>query len=189
MDVIPYNFLWMTHNVLLALIPVYLAILIALNKNTYFRVVLGALWLFFVPNTIYVLTDLKHVPVQLMTASTSEMPIILLQYVVLETVGILSFIVAVYLIEKVVYAHSKKRVPITRMQFVLLLNFLIAYGVTMGRFLRTNSWEMVTNIHRVFADMTRVLTTPNLLLFFIIFGIVINGIYFLFHNLATRIVE
>ena len=186
MEIVSYNFVWMTFNILLALIPVYLAILIARSKNRYAQVLLGILWLLFVPNTIYVLTDLMHLPRQVFRASDAELPILFLQYVLLEFMGVVCFILSVVPVEKTLF-HYLKQYKHHSIFFIFCLNFFIAFGVTLGRFQRTNSWEVLTNFQRVIDDVERTLTSAHLLVFIIFFWVTANLIYFLFKDTVKHL--
>ncbi len=181
MHIILNNLPWMTTNILLALIPVYAGFLFTQTRNIIFKVLFGIMWLAFVPNTIYILTDLIHLPRQLSRLPHSVAPLLFLEYFLLEFIGIVCFILAIYPVERYVVS-SLKKYRLKSVHFIISLNFLIAFGVTLGRFQRTNSWELLTNFSRVVEDVIQIVTTPLMLLFILLFGVTANLIYYLFRD-------
>jgi uncharacterized membrane protein len=181
MQIILNNLPWMTTNILLALLPVYAGFILTQTKNIFFKILFGMIWLAFVPNTIYILTDLIHLPRQLSRIPHGVAPLLFLEYFLLVFVGIVCFILAIYPVERYVMS-SLKKYRLKSIHFIISLNFLIAFGVTLGRFQRTNSWELLTNFSRVVEDIIQTLTTPLMLLFIILFGVTANLIYYLFRD-------
>ena len=181
MNIALYNFRWMALNVFLALLPVIAAILFIRSKNRFARLFYGLIWLFFVPNTIYILTDLIHLPRQMLRVPSGVVPVLFVQYIVFEIIGTLSFLLAVYLME---HACSRfiKKYRIRSAHIIFAMNFVIAFGVTLGRFQRTNSWEVVTNFPRVVRDINNTITSLPMVLFIVMFGLSANIIYYLFRE-------
>ncbi len=96
-DIIVFNIRWMFLNVTLALIPFVFGGLMVKAKRIYIKSLFFVIWLAFVPNTIYIVTDIIHIPQQWNQTMPIERPLLLFQYLVLEIIGLLSFISEVYL--------------------------------------------------------------------------------------------
>lgn len=174
MFLVLYDLKWMSYNLVLAIIPVIFGWLILRAKNRIYRIFSAICWLVFLPNTIYLLTDIIHLsddwerPIDL----TSKF-IIASMYIALLVIGIFTFVLSLHPIEKLF-----KRKMHHRTLIIVGVNFLIGFGMVLGRIERTNSWEIVTNTPKVIWDTLRVLTSPEKLILFIIFGVLCNVVYF-----------
>jgi uncharacterized membrane protein len=63
---------------------------------------------------------------------------------------------------------------------MLGLNYLIAFGVVMGRMLRTNSWQVVTHPERVMDDVWTIVTNFELMGMVFGFWLITQGMYWMF---------
>src|SRR5688500_5180777 len=61
MGILMHNISWMAFNIALALIPVILGLLMFYIKWKPLRLLISIIWLSFLPNTLYLLTDLMHI--------------------------------------------------------------------------------------------------------------------------------
>lgn len=178
MDLLLFNIVWMSYNCSLAIIAVVLGWLMYLTKNLPLKYILLFFWLLFIPNTIYILTDVMHIPKQLFALpGIIEKLLLLFQYTLLLIIAVMSFVIALYPLEKLIILHksTRKYAPV----LIFLVNFIIAFGVVMGRMQRTNSWEIFTNLQKVIYDTIYVLTSTQQLLFVLFFGVLGNVLYFL----------
>ena len=182
MPVIDYNVSWMVYNCLLALIAVVLGYFTIHVENKYAKVFIGLVWFLFLPNTIYIFTDLEHLIRQWQFISTSLRPILVLQYTIFEIVGIITFLLAFYPFEKFVQLAKffRKR----KTQAFIFFNFLIAFGMVLGRVERINSWQVFTNPPAVITSALHVMLSLHLLGLTVLFGLLCNFIYFLFRSKA-----
>ena len=182
MGILAFNLEWMPWNILLALIGVLFGFLMVRNKNIVVRAFCAFIWLLFMPNTIYILTDLWHLPEQLPKIASNLILPLILQYIILEIAGIGTFIIGLYFFERLI-RDKKYRLQEAQVTFLLLaVNFVIGFGVVVGRVQRTNSWEVFTNIGRVFQDAYNVLISPTLIIFTIAIAVIGNVLYFLFRD-------
>lgn len=110
-------------------------------------------WLLFIPNSFYILTDLYHL------GETSHVPgwfdlLILLSYAwVALVLGILS-------VRQMEKAIAVRWPMISGPLFVYPIMFLNAWGVYLGRYLRFNSWDVVTTPFSLIQDITNLLLHP-----------------------------
>src|SRR5690348_9377811 len=99
MDIIFYNNDWMLFNSYLAILPVIFSIFLFKMPNRFAKIVVGILWLIYLPNTVYVFTDLHHLIEQWSSLSGVYSVILIGQYFLLELVGLTCFLLAFYPIE------------------------------------------------------------------------------------------
>ena len=113
-------------------------------------------WLVFVPNTFYILTDLYHVGDDY---NDYSMP----QWYDLAMIlsfawnGLLLGILSVRHIEKIV--HEKFRLK-HELFFLYPIMWLNALGVYVGRYLRFNSWDLVSNPFHLIKEIADILLHP-----------------------------
>lgn len=187
MFVILHNLPWMLWNVILSIIPVYLGWAFHDTRNGFFKFIFGFFWLLFIPNTLYIITDLGHIPRQLLRIPPQEAPFLLLQFLLLEIIGVATFILAMYPIERVLKQDKKLQKRQNVQLFLFLLNFVIAFGVILGRVQRTNSWYIFTDLERVIADVLVIATTLEFLLYVLFFGFIGNTLYFSLRSVTMGI--
>lgn len=182
MDLLIYNIGWMSWNIFLGLLAVIFGWFMIKSSSFILKIFFACTWLLFVPNTIYIITDLIHVPKQILEINGWLTPFLILQYILLILIGVASFVISVYFFEKTI-RHKTFRLK-ERYIFSLLVftNFVIAFGVVVGRVQRTNSWEVFTNLGRVIEDAFNVFFSPQLIFTTLIMGLIGNLFYFFLKN-------
>lgn len=175
MDFLLFTVSWMSFNVFLALIPVGTAIVIVKTKRVWTKLLLGIIWLIFLPNTIYLLTDLFHLfddwrktP---LIISTLTIPL----YILLIILGILTFVFSMYPIDYILRKKKNKKI---RIGIILAVNFLVGIGLTMGRVERINSWEALTNSAKTLHSVLIIFLSSELLAVTVLFALTSNLLYF-----------
>lgn len=146
--------LFLNWNLFLAFIPWALSSMLVLkgNNNKLALIMVICAWLLFFPNAPYILTDLFHL------RHTRSAP------VWYDLVLILSFawtglafgFISLMDIEQQLQPLLGKRV----IAVAMLCLFLAAFGIYLGRFLRWNSWDIVSNPGSLLADITHRFTHP-----------------------------
>ena len=187
MPIISYNDGWMIYNCFLALIAVGLGFLALEVKGKYLKFFIGLLWFIFLPNTIYIFTDLEHFIQQWQYIHASFRPLLVLQYTIFEAIGIITFLFSVFPFEKIisVVGFFKKK----KIQWLIVFNFLVAFGMVLGRVERINSWEVFTNPIAVVTSAFNVFLSFNLIGLTLLFGLACNFIYFIFRERTLRFVK
>lgn len=137
-----YSF-WLTWNLLLAWVP-YLASLWAdrLHRwraaRPWWLVVPGALWLLFLPNAPYIVTDFMHV------RHRPEFPLLfwydVITLVTLAWTGCVLGAVSLGIMQRIVAGYLGR---VASWLFVLGTAGLCGVGIYLGRFLRWNSWDLL----------------------------------------------
>lgn len=176
MNLISYNFSWMFFNIILAIIPIFLGWLFLKSKNIIVKYLLAVCWLLFLPNSIYLFTDIINLMRQWGMAGAFERTVFVFQYSTLTLIGLITFILSLYPFEKFLIEH--KLFGKNSQLFLILLNFIIGFGITLGRVERVHSWHVITAPFSVIDASVRIITSVELLILTFLFGLFANLIYF-----------
>ncbi len=167
---------------LLAVVSAYLFLRVRLKVV---KIILGLLWLLLLPNTAYLFTDLGHIVYQWNnTVSLYGHMLLFAQYLLLESFGAATFLFSFYPFEKVIdriNAFKKRKVA-----WLILFNFVVAFGVVLGRFEHINSYVVFTNPLNALRLAINIFVSFDLLGLTIFFGLLCNFIYFLFRGLVSQ---
>lgn len=179
-----FHFLFLVWNLFLAVIPfvisTYLSITPKFNK---IRITMWfGVWLLFLPNAPYILTDLIHLRISynfiwldiLVVTSFAFNGLLLFYLSILDMTSVLKF-----WLKKSIVNYG-----------VILIIFLSAFGVFIGRFLRYNSWEILSNPKYLFIDIINIALKPlankEAWLFTILFGVFLNVGFWIFKQLFSH---
>ena len=133
-----YSF--MVWNLFLASVPLFFSWLLSREMNGWKFAGVAALWLLFFPNAPYVLTDFLH----LHRKSRPEVPI-WYDLGMLANFGVVSLLFGIFSLRQV-HKALEKRVPVPfAAGLVAAFALLAGFGVYLGRFLRWNSWDIVSH--------------------------------------------
>lgn len=163
-------------NLFLAGIPYFISTrLIKYDKISKGVIALLLAWLLFFPNAPYIITDLFHY---------MERPPVPYWYDLILVItgawnGLILGLISLMNVELFLGKHLK---PLLVKATVLLSFLLCGYGVFIGRFLRFNSWNIIsdpydlayTSAHHVFFP----LHYPNLWVFTLLFAMMLGIIYY-----------
>jgi uncharacterized membrane protein len=180
MGVFLFNIDWMSFNVMLALLAVLFGFFFMQTKGKILQYLFGMLWFFFLPNTIYLYTDLQHILQQWQGVSQGEQMLLFMQYSFLQIIGFVTFVLAVRPFE-IILQRYKISQPV-QLKLIILFNFLIGFGMVLGRIERLNSWEIFTQPQHVLMTSIHTATSFSLLGLAFLFGLVCNFSYFLFRD-------
>jgi uncharacterized membrane protein len=148
---------WVVWNLFLAWIPFGLSILLYDRHRAGARprslVPLGVLWLLFLPNAPYILTDFKHL------VPTPAVPLWVDVVVIAAPAwtGMMLGFLSVYLVQSVVRQLAGPRVAWVVAVAALGLS---SFGIYLGRVLRWNSWDVFAN-PRILSELGSVLVEPR----------------------------
>lgn len=174
MDILLDNLSWMSFNIFLAFLGVSFGFFLLHTKTPYLKILFFALWLLFVPNTIYLLTDIKWFFEQFPKLDILGQTLLFAQYIVIVSLGVATFIFGLYPFEK--FLSTSKFQGISPMLF--LINYLIAFGVMLGRWQRINSWDVFIRPQAVLESSLNILRSQEYLILVLLFGTLGNIIYF-----------
>ena len=136
------SYLFLPWNLFLAFLPWWIASVInreqvILRTKILLAISLG-LWLLFIPNSFYIITDLFHLSKFRLAPAWYD----LLMIFSFAWNGILFGIVSLWRIEKIIKIALGKNFSFL---LVFAVMWLCAFGIYIGRFLRYNSWDVITD--------------------------------------------
>lgn len=165
---------WMGWNAFLALVPLMLARYLfgRHERPRWLLVTGGAVFVAFLPNAPYVLTDVLHLPRDLHYVNGWVAAAVLGQYLCLFAIGFVAYVLSLVRLERWLTDHgvSRRAVLVTD----LSLHALCAVGIVLGRVFRLNSWDLVTNPGGL-VDLVRVPQPRTVLVLFVLFTLLAAG--------------
>jgi uncharacterized membrane protein len=170
------SYLWLNWNLFLGLLPLLFAWLVTISKRFWLSSILVILWLGFLPNAPYLVTDFIHMadigPQSLLWYDA----MMIFMYTV---AGIASWIVSVQVLQ------SKFTWP---SWVVWLIAFLTGFGIYIGRYIRFNTWDIVTNPGAIFENIGVIITQPKnhepVIGMTVVFTVILVTLYFGFTSLS-----
>ena len=149
-------FIFLVWNLFLAFIPFMISgWLLKQEKGKSRLLMLAAFtaWLLFIPNAFYIITDLFHLP------SNESVPLwydlaLLLSF---AWSGILFGVISVRQVERALEHYFNRSFG---MFFILPVMFMNGLGVYIGRYLRFNSWDVITNPLQLAKDIIYLFIHP-----------------------------
>lgn len=180
-------------NTILALIPIELTLIANQLKKIRFLIPLLIIWLLFLPNNFYLITDLFHIsllePYDTTTAlikldSDMWFKLMMIFLSVFPTIFLGCW--SIQAVSQKISSHFSKRINgILLYPFILFLNTI---GIYLGRFERWNSWEMFTQPILLFKNIILIFKTSagqQFILQFFIFSLFIMISYHLILAIST----
>ena len=165
MPVFLFNFSWMLTNLFLAIVPIVMVLLWKKRLPPTLNLFVLFLWFLFLPNSIYLLSDLEHLQNDLTRTDLPEQIVLFFQYTILALFGIYSYLYSLQPLEQIL--KWAKIIKKNQVPFYALFHFIIAFGIVLGKSQRTHSWYIFTDPGRVLNDVYLTLTSPMLLFWFL----------------------
>ncbi|RDI48383.1 DUF1361 domain-containing protein [Nocardia mexicana] len=147
-DLVRRDFFWMAWNTVLAWVPVLLALLVFRTRRGATDIPRSPVWwagvalfVLFLPNAPYVVTDLVHLREDIhFVGDGPVVTTVLPLYAALIVSGFLAYYLALAEVGRFLdgVGLARWRVPV-----ILGLHLLCAIGIFLGRWTRLNSWEPV----------------------------------------------
>ncbi|OHD15200.1 MAG: hypothetical protein A2086_11725 [Spirochaetes bacterium GWD1_27_9] len=155
-NILLLNLLWMGKNLILAFMPLILALILfrkkLWDKPIVIKIMLfvvTAIFYFFLPNAPYVLTDIIHLVRQIkdyryFNLSDNTIIVFLIpQYLIFFFVGFSFYVIAFQKLLHFLYDYRWNNILIW---IIKIVNpFLMSIGILLGRIYRFNSWDIVSN--------------------------------------------
>jgi len=142
-------------NLFLAWVPLLAAMyLVSTPLHRYVEGLLLIVWLVFLPNAFYVMTDIIHINDQVRFNQTYDVLTIMMTIIPSFLVGLVSL----YLIDK------KYLTPLSNLKrraSIVTIAALSGIAIYIGRELRWNSWDIIANPYAIITDFARVITTSE----------------------------
>ena len=151
------TYVFLLWNLFLAFVPYavsyWLFNIRRIRENRWKLTLALAVWLLFVPNSFYILTDLFHLD-EISSAPKWFDLLLLLSF---AWNGLLFGIISLHKVEAVLQSIRGKSFSLFIVFIVMWLN---AFGIYIGRYLRYNSWDVIVQPFSLFREMIEVLLHP-----------------------------
>lgn len=163
-------FLFLLWNLILAWMPLLLALLAwQVRRHLFLVLIAGFLWLLFLPNAPYLVTDLIHL------RPTAEAPM-WYDLVMLFSFALAGLALGLHSLHLMRGLVNQRAGLLTGWIFTLAIAALSGFGIYIGRFLRWNSWEIFLHPQRLASDVAATVAAPDsllkLLTVVLLFGVV-----------------
>ena len=160
-----FNVFMMGWNVFLSVVPIILAQVLLKAKSKNVQIVLFPLWLVFLPNTLYMITDVIHIFNPRFSQMTTPFQILGIGlYLLIFFLAVYTFVLSIKPILHKYHAFLDGLHSQSKYLLFSFFSLLIGFAISMGRFQRTNTWYLFTQPVRVFRDVIDSLTDPIVLL-------------------------
>ncbi|MBD2123353.1 DUF1361 domain-containing protein [Trichocoleus sp. FACHB-262] len=180
---------WMAWNLFLALIPLGLSVwLFRRSRQPSILWWLGlVVFVAFLPNAPYVLTDIIHLIYDIREGFSEWIVTLVLvpQYILFILAGFQAYVLS--LINLGHYLNQRQRHRYV-LWAELVLHALSALGIYLGRFLRFNSWDLVTRLDSVADKVVDDLVAKRPALVMFVTFIVITGLYWLMKEVTLGLI-
>jgi len=151
------TYLWLTWNLFLAYIPLAISYWLSARPSVIERrwklAVTLFVWLLFVPNAFYIITDLFHLSEH--RAAPRWFDLLLIFSFAWN--GLLFGVMSVRRIELIINMAVGRDYSLLFTSSVMMLN---AWGIYLGRYLRFNSWDLLTQPFTLLGAMLEMLFHP-----------------------------
>jgi uncharacterized membrane protein len=182
------RFISLEWNLFLAYIPYFISQWLSdrpfIYTNKWMFAVTFTAWLLFIPNSFYILTDLFH----LVESSTTPMWFDLLLILTFAWNGLVMGVLSVRQMEKIFQFFWGRKHELLFLYPVMLLN---ALGIYIGRYLRFNSWDIITNPFTLLVESFELITHPigykNVWAMVFSYSIFMTLIYLMMKKISKRI--
>lgn len=171
-----YGFLaW---NLVLAFIPLLLTVVLqrkkSLHNNRYGLLLLSFVWLLFLPNAPYIITDFFHLKKGILYMPEWFDVLLLTSF---AWTGVLAGLIAMTVMQQLWeqrFSAAKGRL------FIIFSALLSGFGIYLGRFLRFNSWDIVQHPFDLITAITTVALHWRTFGFSLGYGTLLLLLYFSF---------
>ena len=141
-------------NMFLALVALDFAILSKANKGWPIKILSAILWLFFYPNTFYMVTDIVHMHFTSTVLWERESMILFMLYVPSIFFGVMAGVESL----RQIFESFDIKSYWLRLFLIAGLSFLSSFAIHIGRYARLNSWDIFTRPMVVVQKMLAVIS-------------------------------
>lgn len=149
-----WRFFFLLWNLFLAWLPLLFAGLLPCRRGWPWRIGWGFLWLLFLPNAPYLVTDLIHL-------RPSAAAPLWYDALLLFTAAFTGLLLGLTSLARLQAAVARRVGARAGWAFATAALVLSSVGVYIGRFLRWNSWDLLTRPLPLLADLAQALPTPR----------------------------
>lgn len=174
-----FMFSFLIWNLFLALIPLLISnyIIVKKEKISFFYILSFLAWLLFLPNAPYIITDLVHLKSYKVQLWYYDLALIFS----FAFVGMVYFIASIYQVQQ-----SLQKIITTKntIFIIVVIMFACGFGIYLGRFMRWNTWDIITQPQELAFDILHRFYKPSMhprtWITTITFGVILNVVYFTF---------
>lgn len=186
MEILLDNLMWMAFNVFLAAIPVVFGRFMLKAVSIWLKSICALIWFIFLPNTIYLLTDIIHLFRDAQRISGIYLFIDIFCYLVLIVLGVYTFIISIISFEKLIFGSKSVQKIKQNMPIIYALNLFVGFGLVLGRFQRVNSWEVITDVEKVILGSLAIIRSEQLMILVAFFAILAQLVYSSFRKYIPK---
>ena len=170
-------------NLFLAVIPYAITTLLSVNnhlsKNKFKRSTLLITWLAFLPNSFYIITDLKHIV-------GSKGNLLYLDLIIISSFAITGFLLGILSLIEIEKTITPLVSPKIKSILIPCICVLCGFGIYIGRVLRYNSWDIISDPFQLSYDILPELLAAKTILFSLHFGVFIYITYLFKKHLISN---
>jgi uncharacterized membrane protein len=153
------SFVYILWNIFLAIIPFVISSLLLsisnkrkINQITF--IAIGIIWLLFLPNSPYIITDLIHI------GEVRFAPDLFDSFLLFSSAwtGLLLGMHSINHMEQILSTRYSKKITST---IIVITMFFVSFGIYLGRFLRLNSWDVFASPGYFLGAIKEIFTNKN----------------------------
>jgi len=150
-----FHYLFLVWNIFIAWIPFVISSLFKkmTEKSKWKQVLVFCCWLVFFPNALYIVTDLIHLQIESIVPKWFDAVLLFSSSVV----GLMMAFASLYRVEKYLHKTVNKK---WHSPLIMAILFLGSFGVYLGRFLRWNSWDILSNPFQLLLSISHRIIYP-----------------------------
>jgi len=154
-----HSLVFISWNLLLSFIPFFVSSILILLKyknklKDWLIIILGVIWLLFLPNAPYLVTDLMHIGVVRAVPALYDSIFLFSS----ASVGIMFGLYSVSQMKEILNFRFSRKITSIILFIVMLLT---SFGMYLGRFLRFNSWDVFVNPSYIVDGVKEIFSNNN----------------------------
>lgn len=178
-----FYLLFLIWNLVLAGIPYFISFKIkndfSIKKSNFKNLIYLGIWLLFIPNTFYLITDFVHLYHEHLIQFAFDFTLLFS----FTSVGFYFGILSVHNLYKLIQSNYSNRIS---NGFIVTICYLCAFGIYIGRILRFNSWDIISNPISLFQSVFDSLFQTETIVFTIALGTLIAVVNLIYIKLQTN---
>jgi uncharacterized membrane protein len=179
-----HMYMFLIWNLFLAGLPLVFAFALKYvsdlkNGSFLIKTLLFALWLLFLPNAPYIITDLIHLSHKRITPVWFDGSIVFSA----ALIGLMMGVISLYIVHQIFKPQLNYITNWISISFVIGLT---SFGVYLGRVLRWNSWDLFTRPFTLFESIYESLFHFSAISMTLVFSCMLFFIYLMVYNILER---
>tara|TARA_R110000868_G_scaffold21640_10_gene89827 strand:+ start:28980 stop:29639 length:660 start_codon:yes stop_codon:yes gene_type:complete len=159
-------FTFLLWNLFLALMPLLISKSLrynsTINNSKIFSLLFIVLWLLFIPNSPYIFTDLMHV--------NNDYGMRWFDFILILIFAVNGLLLGILSLLDIFHLLTHKYTTRITHAIIFGICFLGGFGIFLGRFLRFNSWDIITRPNTLFYSIFHTLFMQETWIWTLVFG-------------------